>query len=293
MTVHSPQGTRSADETLGDGETIQTNDIETYYVRRGDGPPIVFIHGTIMDHRMWAPQFEALGDEYTTIAYDLRGHGRTGGSAPEQYSVDLWVSDLDPLLTAVEIDRSILCGLSLGGGIAQAYAVAHPDKVAGLVLAETFGPGPLGLSGRLAFANLRFFAWLDRFVSYKRLNDFQLRVSKYLKPGMGGDGVTIQRLIDEGPTIPHDEFVKIIDALVAFPEGELDISRIDVPTLVLYGEHEASFIKRQSRRIAATIPHAALREIPEAGHASNLDNPVFFSNAVQEFAADSSLDPVR
>ena len=74
--------------------SIQTNDIHTYYDRRGDGPPLVFIHGAILDHAQWEPQLERLSESYTTIAYDVRGHGRTGGSAKESYSIDLFGEDV-------------------------------------------------------------------------------------------------------------------------------------------------------------------------------------------------------
>lgn len=120
--------------------TVRTNDIETYYERRGSGPPIVFVHGTILDHAQWDPQVEALSDAFTTVAYDVRGHGRTGGSARESYSVELFASDLDALITALDLEAPVLCWLSTGGCIAQVYAAAHADELAGVVLADTLTP---------------------------------------------------------------------------------------------------------------------------------------------------------
>jgi pimeloyl-ACP methyl ester carboxylesterase len=61
--------------------TITTNGIETYCERHGWGPPIVFVHAAVLDHSTWGPQIDRLAREYETIVYDLRGHGRTGGSA--------------------------------------------------------------------------------------------------------------------------------------------------------------------------------------------------------------------
>lgn len=180
---------------------IQTNDIETYYEHRGDGPPIVFIHGMFMSTTMWESQMDALSDAYTTIAYDVRGHGYTGGSDRTPYSIDLFAADLDALLDALEIERAVICGLSMGGTIAQAFAAAHPEKVAGLVLADTFASGPLPLSGRLAMANIRFLSRLDHIVNYKTLNRVQMWVGHRLVPGMSGDFKTVQRLVDDAPTI--------------------------------------------------------------------------------------------
>lgn len=265
--------------------TIQTNGIETYYDQRGDGPPIVFVHGAIMDHRMWTAQMNALDGEFTTVAYDVRGHGRTGGSDVPTYTVDLYVEDLDALLAALDLHQPVLCGLSLGGCIAQAYAATYPEKVAGLVLADTFTQAPLGLTGRLLFTNLRFFAALDRIIRYKALNRFQIRVGNVIKPGVAGESGTVQELIDTAPTIPHAEFVKIVDSLVAFPRSSsVPLSQIDVPTLVLYGENEPSLMRDHAVLMGELIPNTvAVTEIPDAGHASNIDNPDVFTEALREF----------
>jgi pimeloyl-ACP methyl ester carboxylesterase len=264
--------------------TAQTNGIETYYVQWGDGTPIVFIHGAIMDHRMWAPQMSGLSEEYSTVAYDVRGHGQTGESNRDSYSVELYVEDLNVLFEVLNIETPILCGLSMGGCIAQAFAAKYPNKVSGLALADTFTPGPMGMTGRLIFANLRVFAVLDRVIRYKKLNRLQTWIGQRLKPGVAGDSVTIQQLIDNGPTIPHNEFVKIVRSLVAFPMSDLDLSNIDCPTVVLYGENEPSFVHRQAQVIADAIPTASIREIRGAGHASNLDNPEEFTAAVRNLA---------
>jgi hypothetical protein len=85
--------------------TIQTNDVETYYERRGEGPPIVFVHGAWVDHRLWTPQVEALGDDYEVIAYDVRGHGKTGGSEGRRYTIERFAADLKALVDALDLDR--------------------------------------------------------------------------------------------------------------------------------------------------------------------------------------------
>lgn len=255
--------------------TVRTGDVETYYVDRGDGPPVVFVHGMIMSTTMWEPQMEALDDAYRTIAYDVRGHGHTGGTDVTPYSIELFAADLDALLSALDVDRAAICGLSMGGTIAQAFAAAHPEKVAGLVLADTFPSGPLPLTGRLALANVRFLARLDRLVGYETLNRWQLRVGDWLLPGVSGDRVTIQRLVEEAPTIPHDEFVKIADATAGFQAADLDLSVVTAPTLVLHGEHLPMANAEVTGRLVGQLSNSdvAVRVVPGSGHASNLDDP--------------------
>ncbi|WP_331234825.1 alpha/beta fold hydrolase [Natronorarus salvus] len=266
-------------------QTVQTNDIETYYVSHGDGPPVVFIHGMVMSTTMWEHQMEALSDAYTTIAYDVRGHGHTGSSDAKTYSINLFAADLDALLTALDIDRAVICGVSMGGAVAQAFAAAHPEKVAGLVLVDTFPTGPMPLTGRIALANIRVLSRLDRLVNYKTLNRWQLRVGQRLVPGISGDEETVQRLVEQAPTIPHKEFVKIADATARFPKADLDLSPLTVPTLSLHGEHLPSafdvITERLINHLSNTDPIVYV--VPGGGHASNLDDPEFVTSAIREF----------
>jgi pimeloyl-ACP methyl ester carboxylesterase len=81
--------------------TVRTNDIETYYERRGEGPPVVFVHGAIVDHSQWDPQLDALSGDYTTVAYDVRGHGRTGGHASNLDNPDFFTGAVRELLAEV------------------------------------------------------------------------------------------------------------------------------------------------------------------------------------------------
>jgi len=262
--------------------TVETTDIETYYERRGDGPPVVFVHGAVVDHTQWEPQVEALADEYTVVAYDVRGHGRTGGSEREPYSIDLFADDLAALLDALDLDRPVVCGLSMGGCIAMTFAARYPDRLSGLVLADTFGPVPLTLGERLQRQLLRATIPPARLVGYERVERsmvwLQQRVSD---AGVAGDYDRIEAIRARGPTMSTAEFAKVIRALATFDRTAVDLSAIDVPTLALYGEHDAGFIRRQTRGLASLIAHATLLVVPDAGHASNLDNEAFVDGAIR------------
>ncbi|WP_254534986.1 alpha/beta fold hydrolase [Halomarina litorea] len=267
--------------------TIRTGDVTTYYERRGDGPSVVFVHGAIVDHGQWEPQMEALSDEYTVVAYDVRGHGRTGGSDRESYSVDLFADDLAALVEALDLDRPVVCGLSLGGAVAQAYATRYPDRLSGLVLADTFTPGDWRWPERLQWAMLRGTVLPARLVGYERVERamvwFQERVRG---EEASGDYERIGEVRAGGPRMTTDEFAKVVEALVQFPETDIDLSTVAVPTLVVYGEHEMGFVKRHAALMAASIPGARVVEVPDGAHASNLDNPAFFTEAVRAFLAE-------
>lgn len=264
--------------------TVQTNGIETYYERRGTGPPVVFVHGAIVDHSQWDPQAEALSDEYETVAYDVRGHGRTGGSDRRQYSMDLFAEDLAALVDGLDLDDPVICGLSTGGCVAQVYAARHSDRISGLVLAGTFGPEIYGWGERFQRSlALRVTIPPVRLFGYERVEKAMVWLTERFQPGAGGDYERIEELRAEGPGMSTAEFAKVIRAVAAFHRTRIDLSAVAVPTLVLHGEKEPGFIRRQASKLEETIPDARVLEVPGAGHASNLDEPEFFTDAVREF----------
>jgi len=262
--------------------TVETNGIETYYERRGDGPPVVFVHGAIVDHTQWAPQLDALADEYIVVAYDVRGHGRTGGSNRETYSVDLFAEDLAALIDALDLDRPVVCGLSMGGCIAMTYAGRYPDELSGLVLADTFGPVPLTLGERIQREALRLTIPPARLIGYERVERAMVWLQRRVAgEGVAGDYDRIEAIRERGPTMSTAEFAKVIRALATFDRTAVDLGAIDVPTLTLYGEHDAGFVRRQTRSLGSLIGHATLLVVPHAGHASNLDNEAFVDGAIR------------
>src|ERR1700730_14111534 len=101
----------------------------------GDGYPVLFIHGFLMDHEMFAPQVAALSDTFRCIGLDARGFGQTPANAPFTY-YDV-AADVFALLDHLGLDRAVLVGMSQGGFIALRAALTAPDRVAALVLIDT------------------------------------------------------------------------------------------------------------------------------------------------------------
>lgn len=271
---------------LGEPGTVHTNGVDTRYTRRGEGPAVVFVHGMAMNRHQFEAQAAALSDEFTTVTYDVRGHGDTGGSDRERYDVALYAADLHALLVALDLGPVVLCGLSMGGCVAQVYAAEHPERVAGVVLADTFTAAPLPLWGRLLFANLRVLAALDRVVRYPTLNRLQAQVGNLLAPGVAGDAVTVQHLMEAAPLMSHAEFAKVARSVAGFPASGFDAGRIRSPVLVLHGEHVPRTMREMHEQLAGavTAADAELAVVPGAGHASNVDNPEAFTLELRGFA---------
>jgi pimeloyl-ACP methyl ester carboxylesterase len=264
--------------------TIRANGVDTYYERRGDGPTVVFVHPSMLDHSAWDEQVDALSADYATVTYDLRGHGRTGPSAEAEYTVDLYVADLRALLGELGVERPVLCGLSMGGTVALTYAATYPDDVAGLVLVDAFAP-EFRSRGEWFLRRVVLSALVPpvRLLGLERVERANVRLTALVSPGADGDYETVERLRGTGPAMATEEFAKVVRSMARPRDPPVDLSAVSAPTLVLYGEYDLPFVRLHAARFAAHVPTVEVDEVPDAGHASNLDDPEYVTAAIREF----------
>jgi 3-oxoadipate enol-lactonase len=107
-----------------------------YFEEHGTGPPVVLLHGLSESLEAWAAQVPALAERYRVITPDIRGHGRSD-KPPGPYSVDQFAEDVRGLLDHLGIERAVVGGLSMGGGVAQTLTLRHPRLVRALILVST------------------------------------------------------------------------------------------------------------------------------------------------------------
>ncbi|WP_435156620.1 alpha/beta fold hydrolase [Haladaptatus sp. DFWS20] len=269
--------------------TLQTGDVTINYTERGSGPPLVFIHGGWLSERMWAEQVERFERSHRVITYDIRGHGRTGGSPKSAYSMGLFADDLRRLLTNLSVEQPVLCGLSLGGMVAQRYADRYPDDVSGVVLANTlqsFPPFPLtNLQKELLFPRIPRHFTLSG-LGPQRYFELSLPLFRLFEGNhwISLDRATREYVLEDADRISANEFVKIFDAM--YNCGLRDDASISCPALVITSDHENREVRRQNDQIAENIRQCSRIEIPDAGHLVNMDNPEAFNAAVEAFISD-------
>jgi pimeloyl-ACP methyl ester carboxylesterase len=264
---------------------VLANGIDQYYEVHGQGVPLVLIHGAFVDLHMWDPQVGAF-EGHQVIRYDLRGHGRTGPSPAARYSIELLADDLSALLDALGIERAAFCGLSLGGMVAQAFAVKYPSRLLALVLADTAVSVKLTLSDKLQRYVL-YPKWAMlltiRLMSVERFVDFSFWLAERTRSAawVGQDRATRDYIRDRMRLMPEQEYLKIYDAIYEF--DLLDLGCIDVPVLVLNGEHESRSVFRHAEEMVRRISDAEMKVVPGAGHTSNMENAPAFNDMVNEF----------
>jgi pimeloyl-ACP methyl ester carboxylesterase len=231
----------------------------------GGALPLLLSHGYGASAAMWEANLPALAADRVVLTWDMRGHGASGSPEDQAaYSEAATVADMAALLDSQGIDRAVIGGLSLGGYMSLAFWLEHPGRVAALVLCDT-GPGYRSDTARDQW-NDRAAATAGRF---ERDGLAALSGSPETRAAGHGSALGLARAA-RGMLAQRD--ARVITALPG----------IDVPVLVVVGDRDEPFLGAADY-MAAKIPGAAKAVIPDAGHASNIDNPAAFDQAVRAF----------
>ncbi|MGA8857795.1 MAG: alpha/beta fold hydrolase [Candidatus Bathyarchaeia archaeon] len=255
------------------------NGAEIFYIEVGisKAAPIVLTHGFPFSHEMWAPQIEVLQKQFRVIAYDLRGHGKSG-VGDGQYTLEFFVDDLLGLLDHLKIERAVLCGLSMGGYIALRAVERNPERVRGLILADTQAK---------ADSNE---AKLKRATAIKsvKANGVKAYAEGFLKSVFAPQTFTnnkaavekIRRIIEANSPLG---ICGALLALASRTETTEALYSIKVPTLILVGEHDALTPPSASQEMHNKIPNSEIHVIPNAAHLSNLESSEEFNKHLSDF----------
>jgi 3-oxoadipate enol-lactonase len=257
---------------------VQANGIRMHYAIDGAGeaPWVTFVTGIANDLSMWEGQTRALAGSFRVLRYDLRGQGRTE-STPGAYSVELLGRDLVALWDALNISRTHLVGLGLGGSIALGVAIDNPSRLSSL-----------------AACCCRARMEPDFAVMWHKLFDA-------VRQG-GIEAIaeqTAQRWFSEAFKAAHPQMLDRVRSMIratsedgylgvvqAFLDLDLEdrIHRIRAPTLFMGGaEDRIGGPEPVMRRLAAKVPGARYVIVPGAAHIANLQNENGFNTSLQEF----------
>ena len=248
-----------------------------HYVEAGSGAPVILIHGLADTVTIWDPVIPALAARFRVIALDQIGFGRSDKPLLN-YRVSTLVDFLNGFLTELKIERASPVGNSLGGWVAAAYALAHPERVERLVLSDAAGYAALTKTmdsralralrvasrddirylGPLAFHDKRFYQDVD--------TAFKERVT-------AGDSYTVAQVLDS--------MIRGDDAL------DNKLQTLKQPTLVLWGREDKLIPLSFGEQFHREIVNSRLRIIDNCGHMPQLECPNEFSAAVLKFFSDT------
>jgi pimeloyl-ACP methyl ester carboxylesterase len=257
--------------------SIERDGVNIHFEDVGSGPPIVMGHSILCSREMWVYQVPRLAERYRVINLDQRGHGRSV-PATGPYELHDMVDDAVAVLDHLEIDRAVWAGLSIGGMVAMHAAIAVPDRVSALVLLDTHAGAE---------------------TLYKKV--------KYRAMGLGSSAFGIRPFVPavipllfgrttrtENPALIEEwkakfasihvpSITRAVGVLVKRPSIVGELANVQVPSLVIVGDEDASLPVPISQEIADALPNASLVVIPEAGHLSALEKPEAVTEAMLGF----------
>lgn len=239
----------------------------------GEGPAVLFIHGYPLDRTIWEHQVAHL-DGWRRIAPDLRGMGESDAPGGD-YGMATYSADLAALLDELGVERTVLCGLSMGGYVALDFLRRWPARVSGLILMDTRAEADTaeGRQGR------------DAAIQVARQSGAEA-IAEGMLPKILADGASPDMEDRVGAMMAATPVAGIIGALEAMKsrsDSTPMLRTIGVPTLVIVGEDDAITPPEQARVMARAIPGARLLIVSDAGHLPPVERPEVTTEALRDF----------
>lgn len=238
-----------------------------YWEEHGAGAPVLLIMGLGGSHREWRRILPALSAKHRVIVFDNRGAGATVFS-DEPFSIPLMASDAKAVLEAAEIESAHILGMSMGGMIAQEFALAYPEKTRSLILTVTNCGGQATVHARPEV----YFALQGRGVNTPE--DAFWATAPYIYD----KGTPRERLAEDLAARAEDlmkpeNFMRQLQAIMTWQGTHSRLSNIKAPTLVIGGINDQLIPCANSKVIADRIPNAKLVELENCSHIYTTDQP--------------------
>ncbi len=256
---------------------LEIDGVQIAYEDRGEGTPVLFVHGYPLSRAMWEAQAQALSPRFRVITVDLRGHGES--DAPLWlYTMDRFAEDLKILLDHLSIDRVVMAGFSMGGYITFAFYRRYKEQVRAIILADT-RPQADGAEGKKA----RFQA-----AQTARLKGAgaiaEAMIPKLMTPQSAQDRPDlVQKVRAMITATPVEGIAGDLMAMSERPDSTPLLERVDCPTLVVVGEQDVLTPPADAKLMADRIKKSQIEIIPEAGHLANMEQPDRFNRVVDQF----------
>jgi 3-oxoadipate enol-lactonase len=248
---------------------------QVHYLEEGQGPTLVLLHGMGAEAALWAPVVAGLSGRFRTISFDLRGHGTTACNG--SISIDAMADDITGAIAKLALPPYHLAGVSLGGAVALRIVSARAKQVQSLVLSSvgvTLGkPFGNGLADEV-YA-------IRETVVYLPSTRFAEQIAENLlipdSPKDRVDGLAAAVL-----KVTKRRYFEVVQAFAASDNATATMG-VKCPTLILNGALDELVTATAADALSKIIPGSERREIPDAGHHANIDNPQAFATELAGF----------
>ncbi len=239
--------------------------------------PIIFVHGFPYDYSMWKNQLEKFSKDYYCITYDIRGLGKSY-VGDGQYTMEAYVNDLFSIIDELNLNKPILCGLSMGGYISLRAVEKDQDIFSGLILLDTKS-GADNNEGKIKRAeaiNQINVEGLDNFVNGFVKNCF---AEETLKKQKKMYNEVLQNSKQHNPLGVKGALF----AMLSRTDTTGFLPKIKIPTLLIVGFQDNLTPPPVMRAMSEIIPEAEFGITPRAGHMTPLENPGFVNDMIKGF----------
>jgi 3-oxoadipate enol-lactonase len=264
---------------------------ELNIVDLGSGPPIVVIPGIQGRWEWMKPGIQALAKHCRVITFSLADEPTCRGTFDAASGFDCYVEQVREALDVAGLERATICGVSYGGLIASAFAARHPERTNGLVLVSALPPS------WAPDARVQFYLRAPRLLTPVFILA-SLRMYREIAAAHPGVRPALREATRHGANVLRHMFspgrmarrVHLLTRTMS-----VDMSAVDVPTLVLTGEPELDVVVpvRVTREYLKLIPHARLERVERTGHLGLITRPDVFTGLVAPFVAEATDDRAR
>jgi pimeloyl-ACP methyl ester carboxylesterase len=257
-------------------DQLEIEGLRIAYRMTGTGPPLVLLHGIYDDSRAWRPQLDGLSDEFTVVAWDAPGCGRSA-DPPETFYLSDWADCLARFIATLGLEHPHVLGLSLGSMFALEFYRRHSTVPRSLVLASAYAGWVGSLSPEMVEQRKE-----------RALREIELPLEQWMPNWIP------ELLTSHAPAGTADEVMAVMSEF--HPAGartmvstlaDIDLRdvlpQIAVPTLLLYGSADTRSPLTVAEDLRVKIPESRLVVMPGIGHLSNLDAPDLFNAEVRLF----------
>jgi len=253
-------------------ETIEVNGIRLAYDRRGQGTPMVLLHGFPLDHHLWDEVVPLLEGQFDLIIPDLRGFG--GSSTVDSfYSMEDYASDIAALLDRLNVQKAAIVGHSMGGYVALAFARLYPERVSGLglVSSQVLADPPERKEGRYNSAAEvadKGIASVVEAMAPKFTSD--TRLQEYARQSMEQQ--------------PPAAYIGALKAMAERVDSTRLLASIDYPVVIVHGDADSLVPIDRAREVKSALPDAHLVEVSSAGHMPMMEDAEKTAQALKHLA---------
>jgi pimeloyl-ACP methyl ester carboxylesterase len=263
---------------------------ERAFVKMGQGPTLLLLHGLGCDHTTWTPVIHDLARHFTVIAPDLLGHG-VSAKPRADYSVGGYANGMRDLLTVLNIDKVTVVGHSFGGGIAMQFAYQFPERTERMILVAPGGLGPevSPLIRAVTLPGFHQVMGVATLPGIRHVGKAGLRALSRSRVTAVRDLAEVAEIFESFKDPRARAAIRHVVRAVVDMRGQI-VTMVDrayltqaMPMLVVWGTDDVVIPSKHAENVARIAPGAVVEVLPNSGHFPHKDHPDRFVKIVQDF----------